>query len=85
MALWLGSLVGVEKKAAAHADNNNEAAASIAVYAAESVDSLRVDMARLARRIAVLETAAGGDRLAEARKSIAHPHARKKDKGWWPF
>jgi hypothetical protein len=60
-----------------------QASAAVAVYAAESVDSLRVDVERMKRRLAVLEMAAGGDKLAEARQSIARPHSRTQPRPWW--
>lgn len=89
LSLWLGSLVGVSHKAgveSASALDHASASVSVAVYAAEMADSLRVDVERLRRRIAVLEAAAGGDKLAEARESIARPQARKPaTQRWWRF
>lgn len=88
LAIYLGSLVGVSHKAGvetAQAVDQATASASIAIYAAEVADSLRVDVERLKRRIAVLEQAAGGEKLAEARKSIGRPGERKAAKPWWRF
>lgn len=62
IGIWAGSLVGVSHKAGvenAGAVNGVEASATVAVYAAEQADSLRVDVARIRRRLAVLERAVG--------------------------
>jgi len=69
----------------ASAVDQAQASAAIAVYAAESADSLRVELARVRIRLSVLESATGGDRLAEARQSMARPHARKTAKSFWRF
>lgn len=86
VGIWAASLFTVQKKASvetAAAVDHAQASTSIAVYAAESVDSLRVDMERLRRRVYVLEHAAGKDNLAEAREVIARPRARQAPQSWW--
>ena len=85
-AVWFASLFAVQKKASvetASAVDQAQASAAVAVYAAEAVDSLRLDVERMKRRLLVLERAAGGDKLAEARQSIARPQARTRPRPWW--
>lgn len=82
----LTALVSVDRKGAARADENEnkvEATATIGVAAHERIDSLEVTLARALARIRVLERAAGGDKLAEARAEIARPAAKKAAKPWW--
>ena len=86
MALWLGSLVGVDRKGTARAEDAEakaDASASIAVFAAERIDSLESVVLRLRARVYVLERAAGKDNLAEARAAIARPRARQVQRSWW--
>jgi len=86
MALWLGSLVGVDRKGSVRAEAAEEkavASATIAVMATERLDSLEVTLIRALARIRVLERAIGKDKLAEARESIVRPRARTSTKPWW--
>jgi len=86
MALWLGSLVGVDRKGSQRveaAEEKADSSATIAVMATERLDSLEVTLIRALARIRVLERATGKDKLAEARESSVRPRARKPTRPWW--
>jgi hypothetical protein len=88
MALWLGSLVGMDHKGSQRveaAEDKATASATIAVMATERLDSLEMTLARTLARVRVLERAAGKDKLADARESIARPNVRKPAKPFWRF
>jgi len=83
IGVWAGSLATVKHQGSvetAEATDAAQASASVAVYAAGQVDSLRAEVVRLKGRVSVLERATPQEKLAEARRPTL---AKSHKPGWW--